>query len=50
MSLFPLLALAAVLWAGLLGLVVAAGFRRQSVKPHATHTPNPTAPEEGNHV
>lgn len=50
MPLLSLLALATVLWTGLLGLVVAAGFRHQSVKPAATHTPNPATPEEGTHV
>jgi hypothetical protein len=49
MHLLLLLALAAVLWAGLLALIVACGYRHQSVKSHATHMP-PATPEEGNHV
>lgn len=51
MPLWQLLALAAALWGALLALVVAAGYRWQSVKPRAAHTPvRPAAPEEGIHV
>jgi len=53
MPMWQLIVLAAALWLVVLpGLAVAAGYRWQSVKPHAIHAPSssPAAPEEGTHV
>lgn len=38
----------AIPYAAFVAGLIAAGYRRQTVKPHATHTPDPAAPEEGN--